>query len=75
MIKYSLEIVKPQPTVSELPVHIAAKKPKTKWFRDPTTYYWVQIQVKTGNYYNTSFQLNSNPRLNKNDIFEFLGFF
>ena len=44
---YSLEIVKPQPTVSEVPKIILEEKPKTKWFRDPKTGYWVQVQKPT----------------------------
>ena len=44
---YSLEIVKPQPTVKALPAAIAATKPQTKWFRDPSNGYWVQIQAPT----------------------------
>jgi len=44
---YSLEIVKPQPTVKQLPAAIAATKPQTKWFRDPSNGYWVQIQAPT----------------------------
>lgn len=44
---YSLEIVKPQPSVKQLPAHIAATKPNTKWFRDPSNGYWVQIQTET----------------------------
>ena len=43
--RYSLEIVRPQPTVKEVP---KTCKPKTKWFRDPVTQYWVQIQKPTG---------------------------
>merc|ERR1719466_288512 len=44
---YSLEIVKPQPTVKEVPKAILEEKPKTKWFRDPKSGYWVQIQKPT----------------------------
>ena len=44
---YSLEIVKPQPSVKQLPAAIAATKPQTKWFRDPQNGYWVQIQAPT----------------------------
>ena len=47
---YSLEIVKPQPTVSEVPKIILEEKPKTKWFRDPKTGYWVQVQKPTSQF-------------------------
>jgi len=42
-----LEIVKPQPSVKQLPAAIAEIKPQTKWFRDPQNGYWVQIQAPT----------------------------
>lgn len=38
----TLEIVKPQPTVTVKPPGI-----KTKWFRDPNHGYWVQMEIKT----------------------------
>ena len=38
----TLEIVKPQPTVTVKPAGV-----KTKWFRDPNHGYWVQLEVKT----------------------------
>ena len=38
----TLEIVKPQPTVTAKPPGV-----KTKWFRDPNHGYWVQLEVKT----------------------------
>jgi len=38
----TLEIVKPQPTVTTRPEGV-----KTKWFRDPNHGYWVQLEVKT----------------------------
>lgn len=41
----TLEIVKPQPTVTVKPPGI-----KTKWFRDPNHGYWVQMEVKTRKY-------------------------
>ena len=47
---YSLEIVKPQPTVKEVPKVILDEKPKTKWFRDPKTGYWVQVQKPTSKF-------------------------
>ena len=41
----TLEIVKPQPTVTTKPPGVT-----TKWFRDPSHGYWVQLEVKTRKY-------------------------
>jgi len=38
----SNEVRKPQPSIKEKPAHI-----KSKWFKDPNTNYWVQLEVKT----------------------------
>ena len=38
-----LQIRKPLPTIKTKPANI-----KTKWFRDPNSGYWIQLEVPTG---------------------------
>ena len=41
-----MQIHKPLPTIQKKPAHI-----KTKWFRDPNTGYWIQLETPTGWYF------------------------
>ena len=43
--KPSMQIRKPLPSISTKPEGI-----KSKWFRDPNTFYWVQLETPTGTF-------------------------
>ena len=43
--KPSMQIRKPLPSISTKPEGV-----KSKWFRDPNTFYWIQLECPTGTF-------------------------